>query len=161
MIVVMPDGHAFDWHASGDPTTNTRAFEADLLKDIIPLVERTFQAAPGPNNRAIAGLSMGGGQAFAIGTAHPAVFAHVCAFSMGRGNAAELAERLDREVLNRELKLFWVGCGQQDHLYEGSAQVAEVLTVRGIRHVWHISDGAHNWITWRKYLAEVAPVLFR
>jgi len=161
MIVVMPDGHAADWHASGDPTLNTKAFEADLLGDVIPLVERSFRTAPGAANRAIAGLSMGGGQAFAVGVAHPDTFAHVCPFSMGRGNAAALAEQLDPGQINAKVKLLWIGCGRQDHLHEYSQGVCQVLAERGICHTWHQTDGEHNWLVWRKLLAEVAPLLFR
>jgi enterochelin esterase family protein len=161
MIVVMPDGHAVERQTGDSPTDNTKAFEADLLGDVIPLVERTYRTRPGAANRAIAGLSMGGGQSFAIGVTRPDTFAYVCPFSMGRGGAPEIAARLDPAEVNRKLKLLWVGCGREDHLYDVSALTCAELAAKGITHVWHQSDGGHTWMVWRRYLAEVVPLLFR
>jgi enterochelin esterase-like enzyme len=161
MIVAMPDGHPVDRRVSDDPTANTKAMEADLIGDVIPLVDRSFRTQADQSRRALAGLSMGGGQAFAIGTAHLDTFAYVCPFSMGRGNAPDLAEQLDPAEVNRRLKLLWIGCGRQDHLYEWSERVCDVLASKGIHHVWHQCEGEHNWIVWRNSLADVAPLLFR
>jgi enterochelin esterase family protein len=155
MIVVMPDGHA------AERAGNTKAFEADLIGDILPLVEKTYRVKPGQENRAIAGLSMGGGQSWAVGMAHTDLFAHVCPFSMGGGNAAEVVARLDPAEVNKRLKLIWIGCGRQDRLFAGSEALCGALQAKGIRHTWRPTDGGHTWIVWRKYLAEVVPQLFR
>ena len=77
MLVVMPNGHA----ASG--MGNTQAFEADLLGEVIPLVEKDYRTKATAENRAIAGLSMGGGQSFAVGMRHLDTFAYVAPMSMG------------------------------------------------------------------------------
>jgi enterochelin esterase family protein len=161
MIVAMPDGHADGPVQGGDLAAKMRAFEADLLGDVLPLVERAYRAAPAPESRAVAGLSMGSGQAFAIGVTHLDTFSHVCAFSMGRGNAAGVVQRLDPAEVNRKLKLLWVACGRQDLHYQVSESLCEELSARGIRHEWHPNEGGHNWSVWRKYLADVVPRLFR
>ena len=113
MLVVMPDGHAVERRAGGPNNNNTKAFEADLLGDIIPLVERSYRVKAGSSNRAIAGLSMGGGQSWAIGMGHLDMFAYVCPFSMGGGSPGVL-ESINPTDANRKLKLLWIGCGRQD-----------------------------------------------
>ncbi len=160
MLVVMPDGHAAERRA-GAPNSNTKAFEADLLGDVIPLVERTYRVKPDASHRAIAGLSMGGGQSWAIGMAHLDTFSHVCPFSMGGGGGSDIVAKLDPSEVNRRLKLLWIGCGRQDRLFAGSEKLVGDLDAKGIKHTWHPSEGAHTWIVWRKYLAEVVPLLFR
>jgi enterochelin esterase family protein len=155
MLVVMPDGHA------AERSANTQAFEADLLGDIIPLVEKTYRVRPGAENRAIAGLSMGGGQSWVIGMGHTDLFAYVCPFSMGGGNAPAVLSKLDPAETNKRLKLLWIGCGRQDRLFGGSERLCEELKAKGIHHTWHPSEGAHTWMVWRKYLADVMPQLFK
>ena len=159
MIVVMPNGHAVE-RRQGPPNNNTKMFEADLLGDIIPLVQKNYRARTGSENRAIAGLSMGGGQAWEIGTGHLDLFAYVCPFSMGGGSASAL-DKLDAAHANHLLKLLWIGCGRQDGLFPRSEKLNDDLTAKGIKHTWHPSEGAHTWIVWRKYLAEVVPLLFK
>jgi enterochelin esterase family protein len=92
---------------------------------------------------------------------HTDTFAYVCPFSMGGGNAAETLAKVDPAEVNRRLKLLWVGCGRQDRLYAGSERLCSELQAKGIKHTWHPTEGAHTWIVWRKYLAEVAPMLFQ
>jgi enterochelin esterase family protein len=161
MVVVMPDGHAAERQPGDAPIVNTKAFEADLLGDVIPLVERSYRVRTGPEARALAGFSMGGGHTFAIAMAHLDKFAYVCTFSMGRGNPTEIADGLDPAEVNCRLKLLWVGCGRDDFLYDGSELLCASLRDKGIRHVWRPSEGGHTWAVWRKYLAEVLPLLFR
>jgi enterochelin esterase family protein len=161
MLVAMPDGHAAERRPGGDPGATTRAFAADLLGDVVPLVEATYKAKPGAADRAIIGLSMGGAQAFAVGLGHLDTFAYVAPFSMGGGNAAQVVERLDPAEANAKLKLLWVGCGRQDRLFAASEKLGEALTAKGVKHVWHPTDGGHTWVLWREYLAEVVPLLFR
>lgn len=158
MIVVMPNGHAVT--RRGQPNDNTKMFEADLLGDIIPLVEKTYRVKPGQENRAIAGLSVGGGQSWTIGMGHMDLFAYVCPFSMGGGSRGIL-DKIDPAEANKRLKLLWIGCGRQDGLFPRSEKLNDDLTAKGIKHTWHPSEGAHTWIVWRKYLAEVVPLLFK
>ncbi len=156
MLVVMPDGHAADGFGN-----NTQAFEADLLKDILPLVQKTYRVKPEAASRALVGLSMGGAQSWAIGMGHLDTFAYVCPFSMGGGNATAILAKIDPAEANKRLKLLWVGCGRQDRLFAGSERLCEELKAKEIQHVWRPSEGAHTWRVWRTYLAEVTPLLFR
>jgi enterochelin esterase family protein len=159
MLVVMPNGHAVE-RRRGEPNNNTTAFEAELLGDIIPLVEMSYRVKPGAENRAIAGLSMGGGQAWAIGMSHLDKFAYVCPFSMGGGSPG-IVEKIDPAEANRKLKLLWIGCGRADQGFARSEKLCADLTAKGVKNTWHPSNGAHTWIVWRKYLAEVTPLLSR
>jgi enterochelin esterase family protein len=73
---------------------------------------------------------------------------------------AQATALADRERANA-LHLFWIACGRDDPFLAEARQVSETLTRHKIRHVWGETDGAHNWITWRRYWAELAPQLFR
>jgi enterochelin esterase family protein len=159
MIIVMPDGHAAERNPS-DRGANVKAFQADLLGDIIPLVEKTYRVKADAEHRAIAGLSMGGGQSWAVGMTHLDTFAYVCPFSMGGGPDGVGASIVPADA-NARLKLLWIGCGRDDQGFAKSEKLVEELTTKGVKLTWHPSNGAHTWIVWRKYLAEVAPLLFR
>jgi enterochelin esterase family protein len=159
MIVVMPMGHA----ASGpDRGSNTGAFQQDLLNDVIPYVEARYRVLADPRHRAIAGLSMGGGQALNVGLSHLDRFAWVGAFSAAiRDPETSLADLFKQPAsANEKLALLWIGCGKEDRLFDGGWQLSESLTKRGIRHVWRPTEGTHTWSVWRRYLHEVAPLLF-
>ena len=167
MIIVMTDGHASAPQFTGMPTTNMISrnitdFEHDLLGDVLTLVEGNYRSRKDAASRAIAGLSMGGGQSLAIGLNHPELFAWVGAFSsFVRDPQNVLAKALaNPEATNRKLKLLWVACGRDDRLMENSRMFADVLKKRGVRYEFHETEGNHSWPVWRRYLAEFAPLLF-
>jgi enterochelin esterase-like enzyme len=165
MIVVMPFGHATPFGTpSPGAVTNDSLFEEYLLKDVIPTVEAKYRVAAGRQNRAIAGLSMGGGQALRIGLGHLELFSAVASFSGAIPSDFEtrFAGLLkDPAGTNGKLKVLWIGCGQQDSLFGRSKSLSELLAKNQIRHVFRATDGVHNYTVWRKYLAEYAPLLFR
>jgi enterochelin esterase-like enzyme len=158
MIVVMPNGIV---RTSGNDRGRGRdnAFEADLLQDILPFVESNYAAQPGAEHRAIAGLSMGGGQALAIGLAHLDTFAWVGGFSSALfGPQTELiGDATDRQ----QLRLLWLSCGNADRLIEGSKALHEALEQQKIPHVWHIDAGSHTWPVWKNDLYLLSQQLFR
>jgi enterochelin esterase family protein len=159
-IVVMPWGHATPFGAPG----NEQLFEKYLLEDAIPTVEAKYRVAPGRQNRAIAGLSMGGGQALRIGLGHLDLFSAVASFSgaIPQDFETRFAELLAKpEATNGKLKTLWIGCGQQDGLFNRSKSLSELLTKHQVKHVFRATDGVHNYTVWRKYLAEYLPLLFR
>ena len=166
MIVAMPFGHATPF---GEPIppggmTNDALFEEYLLKDVIPTVEDRFRVAPGRQNRAIAGLSMGGGQSLRIGLGHLDLFSAVATFSgaIPADFETRFASLLkDANGTNERLKTLWIGCGRQDSLFSRSSNLAELLTRYQVNHVFYPTEGVHNYTVWRKYLAEYAPLLFR
>jgi enterochelin esterase family protein len=166
MIVVMPFGHAtpFGLPVPQGGMTNDALFEDYMLKDVIPTVEARYRVAPGRQNRAIAGLSMGGGQSLRIGLGHLDLFSAVASFSgavPGDFETRFAALLKDSKGTNERLKTLWIGCGQQDSLFGRSKGLSELLTKYQVHHIFHPTDGVHNYTVWRKYLAEYAPLLFR
>lgn len=165
MIVVMPFGHAtpFGIPVPQGGVTNDALFEVYLLKDVIPTVEAHYRVSPGRENRAIAGLSMGGGQSLRIGLGHADLFSAVASFS--GAIPADFETRFsallkDPQGTNEKIKTLWIGCGQQDSLFTRSKNLSELLTKYQVKHTFHPTDGVHNYTVWRKYLAEYASVLF-
>ena len=162
MIVVMPYGHTPNAGEGNGATRNVAAFEADLIADVIPFVERNYRVRVDAADRAIVGLSMGGGQSLRIGLAHPELFAWIGAFSSSAPSEEELEVLLaDRDGLNEKLALLWVGCGRKDFLYERNQELLARLKARGVRYTAHITEGEHEWRLWRRYLNILAPLLFQ
>lgn len=161
MVIVMTDGHA----APNTPEArgrNTELFSRDLLSDVMPFVEQNYRVRKDRLSRAIVGLSMGGGQSLAIGLNHPELFAWVGGMSSAV-NAPEqtFATALgDAKATNAKYKLLWIGIGKDDFLLKANQQFDELLTARGVKHTFRLTDGNHSWPVWRRYLAEFAPLLF-
>ncbi len=140
-------------------------FTDEMMKEIVPCVEKSFRALVGREHRAIAGLSMGGGQTLQVVVANPDQFAHVGVWSAGIGrDAAEWESRnaafLDNPKINEWIKRFSICVGDEDFALTGSKALAETLTKHGIRNDLHTSGGGHTWINWRRYLHETAQTLF-
>jgi enterochelin esterase family protein len=158
MIIVMPFGQAVPRSASVEDrrTQNTPLFEKDLFTDVMPLVESTYRIQADRDHRAIAGLSMGGGQTDHIGLNHLDRFSHIGILSAGRGDFAERHPDLvaDPAAANAKLDLFFLGCGTLDPLAaEGMEKVHALLTEAGIEHVyWTLDGAAHTWVVWRSAL---------
>jgi homoserine O-acetyltransferase len=160
MIIVMPDGHALP-PEEGRSQDNTRAFERDLLEEVIPLVEARYRVKSDARDRAIVGLSMGGNQALAVGLVHADRFAWVGGFSSAVPPREVLEPPLaDARALARKLRWLWIGVGKDDQLRARNEELDAWLKERGVRHTWRLTDGGHAWPVWRGYLAEVAPQLF-
>ena len=165
MIVVMPFGHAVPFGAPREQQAkNTSLFDEYLRSDVLPLVESKYRIQPGRENRAIAGLSMGGGQSLTIGFSHLDLFSAVGAFSAAV--PADFETRFgdalkDPAGTNQKLKLLWIGCGRQDGLFERSQKLSEMLDAHQIRNTFRASEGAHTYTVWRMYLGEFVPLLFR
>ena len=138
-------------------------FGRDLLDDVIPFVEKTFRTLNTPDNRAIGGLSMGGGQTAAIAFANPEKFRYVLIMSAGSPNADETYPGFFKDPnANKKFKLLWVGVGKDDALAGGgSKQLDETLTKYKIDHTYRVTDGRHEWVVWRHHLNEFAPLLFK
>ncbi|MBN1509682.1 MAG: hypothetical protein JW955_22740 [Sedimentisphaerales bacterium] len=161
MVIVMMDGHAAT-PGPGGPMNNTTAFERDLLEDVMPFVEADYRVRTEATGRAIAGLSMGGGQSLTIGLNHLDRFAWVAGFSAGAPSREAIAATLnDTKTANEKLKLLWIGIGKDDFLRQRNEQFISLLTEKGLRHEWHLTEGNHSWRVWRIYLAELAPKLFQ
>jgi enterochelin esterase family protein len=174
MIVVMPQGHALQGagvgplvRIEGETGMFSPRFANDLLEDVIPLVERTYRVVADADHRAIAGLSMGGGQALMIGLAHPDLFHYVLGYSAAVGGPFNDIQESFEEPLanpskvNANLRLLWVSVGRQDFLYRANQDFIKVLNEKGIKNTFRETEGAHVWSVWRNNLNETAPMLFR
>ncbi|MEY2409230.1 MAG: hypothetical protein QOF48_1900 [Verrucomicrobiota bacterium] len=165
MLIVMPDAHALPPGAAGFGEygpANSAALCEELIADIIPLVERSYQVQARPRSRAFAGLSMGGHHALTVALNHHDKFGWIGAFSSAPPPPGTIATGLDHaEAVNRDLKLFWIACGRKDFLFPRNGEFTALLREKGIRHEYSATDGDHSWPVWRRYLTEFAPRLFR
>jgi enterochelin esterase family protein len=179
MIVVTPNGHVNRTAALGAIATGIPAppsaysmapgaaqapaglFEESLVKDIIPYVEKHYRVLPGKDNRAIAGLSMGGGHTVRTTLNNPAMFGYIGVFSAGTRNVTPEVEK-QFAALKANTKLYYTGCGTADKLaFENTRTLVEVLKKVGINYKYRETNHGHWWGAWRIYLSEYAPQLFR
>ena len=165
MVIVMPFGHAVPFGSPREQQAKNNALYEDyILKDVIPYAETKYRVAPGRENRAIAGLSMGGGQSIHIGFSHTDLFSSVGAFSAAIPNDVEtrFASLLnDSTGTNAKMQNIWFACGRQDSLFERSEKLSQLLTSKQIRHTFRPTEGNHTYTYWRQYLNEFAPLLFQ
>ena len=165
MIVVMPNGRAQkNDRAEGDVFRSApafAAFEQDLLKDVIPTIEARYSVQADREHRALAGLSMGGGQSLNFGLAHLDTFAWVGGFSSAPNTkpAAELVP--DPASAKEKLKLLWIACGKKDGLIRISQGVHAYLKKNDVPHVWHVDGNAHDPTEWKNNLYLFSQRIFR
>lgn len=165
MIVVMPFGHT-PVRYDVDLLINTD-FGEDLTGALIPYVETNFRTLNGPENRAMAGLSMGGAHTMRYGLTRPDLFRYVGIFSMGlfRGEEEIAAyEQAHAEALRRsagEMKLVYYAMGKDDFLYQSAAPTLAMFEKHGLKPIYNETEGGHVWSNWRLYLQDFAPRLFR
>jgi enterochelin esterase family protein len=130
-----------------------------LLNDVKPIVEKLYRVKTDRPNRAIAGLSMGSGHALHIGLGHLDLFSYLAVFSGGGRNSG--IEEMSAQEINDKLKVFYVGCGKADFVFESANALDKLLTDKGIDHHYTVTEGGHTWANWRHYLWEYAPMLFQ
>lgn len=136
------------------------AFERELLNDLIPYIEANYSASSERAQRALAGLSMGGGQSLNIGLGNTATFGWVGGFSSAP-NTRQQAALLTDPAGAKELELLWVSCGNEDTLFNISLGVHDYLAAQGVPHAWYIDEGAHTFPVWKNDLYHFASRLFR
>jgi enterochelin esterase-like enzyme len=171
MIVVMPLGYGTleILHRSRgrqrDPdlgARNSRQFNASLLDEVLPQVEKEYRIAADRKDRAIAGLSMGGAESLTVGLNSLDRFAWIGAFSSGGvgTNYSKEFPNLDAKA-NDSLRLLWISCGKDDGLVKANREFVQWLDTEGIHHTWTEVPGVHSWRVWRRNLAAFTPLLFR
>jgi len=165
MIIVMPYGHAVPFGSPREvQAKNVEKYESYMMQDVIPFIESSYRVVKNRDHRAIAGLSMGGGQSLHIGFGHIPVFSSIAAFSSAAPQdfetrfASVLSNAADT---NRSLRNVWIGCGKQDFALKRNQELAALLTSRGIRHQYVETEGAHTYSVWRSYLSQFIPLLFK
>lgn len=169
MIVVMPYGYGAPqllesgWNLDHNPlwTTNIERFNDVLLQEIIPQVEREYPVKKDREDRAIAGLSMGGAESLYTGLNHIDEFAWIGAMSAAiLDDPARTFAALDAKSAAK-LKLLWIACGREDDLVTANVKFESWLKSKDIKYVAVLTVGAHTWGVWRRNLVELAPQLFR
>jgi len=166
MIVVLPNGRAMkDDRATGDIMAKDKVeafatFEKDLLNDLIPFIEKKYPVKKHRENRAIAGLSMGGGQSLNFGLGNIDKFAWVGGFSSAP-NTKEPQQLLPDPTKAKELKLLWISCGDQDRLMPFSKRTSDYLTENNIPHIFYVEPGGHDFKVWKNDLYLFSQLLFK
>jgi enterochelin esterase-like enzyme len=174
-LVVMPLGYG-GAHVNGDGTGiapkdagtfggDAALYERDLLEDIIPMIDKKYRTIAERRWRAIVGFSMGGGQAGRFGLRHLDTFSQVGILSAGMAGGVD-AEPLstlaaDPVRANRQIDLLWIACGKEDTAMTGAKTLHTALEQAGIKHTFLETEGAHHWRVWRRYLRDLAPLLFK
>lgn len=165
MILVMPNGRAQkNDRAEGDVFRSAPAFanfEHDLLDDVIPTIETRYSVQADREHRALAGLSMGGGQSLNFGLAHLDTFAWVGGFSSAPNTKPPEELVPDPAAAARQLKLLWLGCGNKDGLIRISQGVHAYLKEKGVPRVWHVDGHAHDPTEWKNNLYLFVQRIFR
>lgn len=168
MIVVMPNGRAMkDDRAVGnifdkDKVEAFATFEKDLLSDLIPYIEKKFPVIPDREHRAIAGLSMGGGQSLNFGLGNLDRFAWVGGFSSAPNTKTPQELIPEPATAKQQLKLLWISCGDKDGLITFSRRTHDFLSANQIPHFYHvIPGGLHDFNVWKESLCLYSQLLFK
>ena len=178
MIVVMPNGNGnqqaavtlnipqkpqqFDRNAlqslpEAERNRAMNGYVVSLCEEIVPFIEKNFRVIAKPEARAIAGLSMGGGHTITASTLYPQMFDYICPLSAAGSATPEQIATLKKAGV----KLYFLACGDEDFLFEGSKTLDKTLTEQGLDHIFYVSGGGHVWANWRLYLNTFAPMLFK
>ena len=141
------------------------AFAQDFIGDLLPTIEKTFRVSTRAEDRAIGGLSAGGAATINTSFSRPDLFRYIIIMSAGGGqNLEESYPKFfgNSAAAAKQMKLVWVGVGDQDFALNGSKAIDETLTKHGIKHTFRLSAGyRHEWRLWRPHLQEVAQLLFQ
>jgi enterochelin esterase-like enzyme len=165
MIIVMPNGRAQpNDRAEGDIMKAAPAFatfEQDLLKDLIPFIESKYSVNTNRDSRALAGLSMGGGQSLDFGLTHLETFAWIGGFSSAPNTKPPAELVAEPSKTTQMLKLLWISCGDHDGLIYISQRTHRYLKEKNVPHIWHVDSGVHDFHVWKNDLYLLAQRIFR
>ena len=167
MIVVMPNGRAMkDDRATGnimapDKVAAFATFEQDLLNDLIPFIDKKYPTLTDKDNRAIAGLSMGGGQSLNFGLGNLDTFSWVGGFSSAPNTKAPQELMPNPEAAKEKLKLLWLSCGDKDGLLTFTKRTHDYLYKNDVPHVYYLEPGVHDFKVWKNGLYMFSQFLFK
>ena len=167
MIIVMPNGRAMkDDRAGGNIFDSAKVkafetFEKDLLNDLIPFVEKKFPVYKDRKNRAIAGLSMGGGQSLNFGLSNIDKFAWIGGFSSAPNTKAADILVPNPARVKSDVNLLWISCGVDDNLFRISQRTHDYLDEHSVPHVFYVEPGAHDFKVWKNDLYMFSQLLFK
>lgn len=174
MIVVMPNGHAEMQAAPGESMLgyykpfhfrDTEGKFVNNFMEIINFIDDNYRTINSKSGRAVAGLSMGGGHTVSVSRMYRNTFDYVGVFSAGIfGSSGALDDHLEAQFTQQKndgVKLYWIGCGKDDFVYESCENLRRELDKIGLSYTYYENEGGHVWNNWRIYLAELAPLLFK
>lgn len=180
MIVVMPNGNGAQEAVPGEypnsmykPSfSNSKTMEGSFEKafpDIMNYVESHYRTINDKAHRAIAGLSMGGFHSLYISANYPDLFGYVGLFSaainrQAKGENTYIYENLEEKLAKQfsdAPKLYFIGIGNGDFLFQDNVKYRELLDSHGYKYEYMETDGGHEWRNWRKYLNHLLPELFK
>jgi enterochelin esterase-like enzyme len=167
MIVVMPNGRAMKDDRGGGNIFDTAkvrsfaTFEKDLLTDLIPFMEKKYPVGKDRESRAIAGLSMGGGQSLNFGLGNLNTFAWVGGFSSAPNTKRPEELVPDPEAAKSKLKLLWISCGDNDGLLSFSKRTHDYLYEKNVPHIYYLEPGLHDFKVWKNGLYMFSQFLFK
>ena len=167
MIVIMPNGRAMkNDSATGnifapDKVQAFATFEKDLLNDLIPYVQKHYPVYTDREHRAIAGLSMGGGQSLNFGLGNLDKFAWIGAFSAAPNTKTPEELVPDPAKARNELKLLWISCGASDGLITFSQRTHDYLVKNNVPHIYYIEPGVHDFKVWKNGLYMFSQLIFK
>lgn len=172
MIIVMSNGNVQVPGAGfGYSIKGMAGIEKEFTEVIIPFIDKNFRTISTREGRAIAGLSMGGGQSFFVGLQHLELFSHVGIFSTGvfggiRETASFDAEQSmpglisQHDKYNKQLKLLYISVGQNDPRITPTTAAVENMRSKGLNITFNTFPGDHEWQVWRKSLHDFVQKLF-
>jgi enterochelin esterase family protein len=173
MIVVMASGN-FRTISGGYSSEGMAKFKMEITKNVVPFIDKNYRTLTDPDNRAICGLSMGGGQSFYAGLESPDYFGSVGIFSSGLFGGirnptgktfdaeAEVPGLLSKSAdFNKRLKLFYISCGEQDPRIEFTKKAVDIMRQHGLDVEFNSFPGDHEWQVWRKSLHDFASRVFK
>ncbi len=169
MIVVMPNGRALpddrpppeERKFSPGHVAGFASFERDLLDYLIPAIDRAYPTVPERGSRAIAGLSMGGGQALNFGLGHPETFAWVAGFSAAPNTRSADILLSSFTAGQSPRQLLFLACGNQDGLISVSQDFHRTLRQHNVPHTWHVDGYGHDRESWAESLYHFSQLIFR
>lgn len=167
MIAVLPNGRALpDDSIPQNPFQPEKAagfakFERDLLDHLIPAVQAKYPTRSDREHRALAGLSMGGGQTLNFGLGHLDTFAWIGAFSSAPNTKPPEELVPDPATARAQLKLLYLSCGNKDGLINFSQRTHRYLKEHDVPHLWNVDDHGHTGDTWGSNLYHFAQRIFR
>ncbi len=167
MIVVLPNGRAMkDDRATGnimapDKVAAFATFEKDLLNDLIPFIEKNYPVLTDREHRAIAGLSMGGGQSLNFGLGNLDRFAWIGGFSSAPNTKTPQELVPDVNAAKEKIKLLWMSCGASDGLISFSKRLHDYLNKNNVPHIYFIEPGVHDFKVWKNGLFMFSQLIFK
>jgi enterochelin esterase-like enzyme len=143
---------------------NEELFVSSFINEVIPRIEGLYHVGKTKKYRAVAGLSMGGGQSLDVGLNHPELFSYVAGFSSAvillDPDYEKAFPKLDASI-NKELKLIWISIGKDDFLIESNRKYKAWLESKNIKFFYQETEGVHSYNVWRRYLTDFTQLLFK